>query len=96
MLKEMSFAEFRDWQLFAELEPFGEERSDIRTASIVSTLANVNRDPKKRRQPYQMTDFLLRFGDAPEIKKPPQTWEQMKNIGMQMAKAYGATFRKAA
>jgi len=96
MLREMSFAEFQDWQQFAELEPFGEERADIRTASIVSTLANIWRDPKKHRQPYQMSDFFFRFGDSPEEKKQPQSWEQMKNIGMMMAKAYGATFRKAA
>jgi len=96
MLHEMSFREFLDWQTYAELEPFGEHRQDIRTAHIVSTLANIWRDPKKQRQPYTIEQFMLRFGDTPEYKKPQQSWEQMKNIGMMMAKAYGASFRKAA
>ena len=34
-------------------------RGDLRSASICTLLANVNRDPKRRPQPYSLSDFML-------------------------------------
>jgi hypothetical protein len=42
-MSEMSSSEFTEWMAFAELEPFGEWRADLRAGIIASTIANVNR-----------------------------------------------------
>ncbi len=40
------------------MEPFGELVADQRHGIAVSTLANVNRDAKRRPDPYQPNDFI--------------------------------------
>lgn len=60
----VSSREFTDWQAFAELEPFGEERADLRAGIIASTLANVNRGRGTRA--FKPSDFMPKF-DAPRI-----------------------------
>ncbi len=57
----MSAREFVAWQVFAAREPFGEARGDLQAAHIASVIANVNRDPKVRPQPFTTHDFLLDF-----------------------------------
>lgn len=44
---------------YESLEPFGEERADLRCAQICSVLANVNRS--KDTKPFTPTDFLFAF-----------------------------------
>lgn len=44
---------------FDALEPFGEEVASWRAGIIAAVLANVNRNPKKRPQPFQPADFML-------------------------------------
>ena len=46
------------WMAYAQIEPFGEERSDLRAGIIASTVANVNRG---RRAPYKVSDFMPKF-----------------------------------
>jgi len=60
----MSAREFVAWQVFAAREPFGEARADLRAAMLASVLANVNRDPKQRAQPFTSADFLFDFDAA--------------------------------
>lgn len=43
---------------YHQLEPWGEERADLRAGIIASTLANINRDPKRHPEPYGATDFM--------------------------------------
>jgi len=66
------------------LEPFDEERQDIRFASLESLLMNINRDTKKRATPFKITDALLLFGDAPR-PKTVQPWQEQKAIGKMIA-----------
>jgi hypothetical protein len=89
MLASMTWKQFLEWEQFSELEPFGEERADIRTASIVATIANANRDPKKRAKAYSLHDCLLRFGDMPSAERK-KTWQEMKAIAMLYAGLSGA------
>jgi len=46
---------------YFKLEPFGEDRADLRAGIIASTIANVHRDSKKRRKPYTPQDFMPKF-----------------------------------
>lgn len=58
-LKErMSYAEFVDWQAYYLIEPFGGVRDDLHAALVVAMLANVNRDPKKHKAAYKVSEFM--------------------------------------
>lgn len=39
-----------------------QEKADFRAGVVAATIANVNRDPKKRKRPYRPQDFLPRYG----------------------------------
>lgn len=90
MLREITIQELLEWRVFAELEPFDEERMDIRIAHVVQTLVNINRDTKKRPQPYELSEFMLPFGDMPPRVKPKQTWQQQKQMAQLIAGALSA------
>ncbi len=55
--------QFAEWQAYYELEPWGEERADLRAGIIASTIANVNRG--KGQKAFSPGDFM------PEFAKPP-------------------------
>ena len=61
LLRGMSSAEMAEWMAYAMIEPFGESRADLRMGIIASLLANIHRDPKKRRQAYKPEDFIPQF-----------------------------------
>ena len=42
---------------YYEIDPWGEERADLRMGIMASVIANTNRDPKKSR-PYKARDFM--------------------------------------
>lgn len=71
LLGGITSAELTEWMAFAELEPFGEERADLRAGIVASTVAEVNRNPKKRKQPFTPQDFLPTFkgGAGPDEKE---------------------------
>jgi hypothetical protein len=81
MLRAMTPQHLLDWQTYALLEPFGELRADYRAAQIVTMLANVNRDPKKRHEPYKVMDFLLDFTEGASASRTrTQTWQEQKGL----------------
>jgi len=43
---------------YAQLEPFGPDADSWRTGVIASTIANANRDRKKRPAPFTPQDFM--------------------------------------
>lgn len=87
MLGQITWKEFKEWITFESLEPFSEERQDTRFAMLAMILANSNRDPKTKPDPYEIQDFLLPFGDLPKtIANPrPQSWEEQKELGKRFA-----------
>lgn len=48
------------------VEPFGQPHQDVMLATIPTTIANVNRDPKRRNKPFEVEEFLPR-------RRPGQT-----------------------
>lgn len=80
MLARMTFEQFNEWRTYAALEPFDEVRQDIRTAHIVATLSNMFRG---KRSAKPIADYVLNFGE-----KPQKSWEQLKAIGMRVAKFF--------
>ena len=57
-VEEFSSRDVAEWMAYASIEPFGEERADLRAGIIASVIANVNRDPKKRATPFTPQDFM--------------------------------------
>jgi hypothetical protein len=84
----MSSREFAEWIEFYGLEPFGEERADVRSAIVASTIANANRDAKKRKKPWTVEDFMPKFGQP---AKRQQTWQQQLAIVEMLNEAFGGT-----
>ncbi len=73
----MSSRELTEWMAFFSLEPWGTEVEDWRAGLIASTIANVNRDPKKRRKPYEPKDFMPCRDRRPAEE---QSWEEQARI----------------
>lgn len=70
LLAEMSSSQLAEWIAFYQLEPWGEERADLRAGIVASTIANVNRS-QKQKKPYKPDDFMPRFDVEPE--EPAET-----------------------
>lgn len=89
----MSIVQFLEWQEFSRLEPFDESRGDLRAASVVQALVNMNRDRTKHPNPFSLQRFVLRFGDDPDPDPEPQKamdWKVMKALCHGIAVSYGA------
>lgn len=71
--REIDSAEFAEWVAFYQLEPFGEERADLRAGIISSAVANYS---GKINEPTRPRDFMPHFGEQPE--RPRQTVEEMQ------------------
>lgn len=70
ILGQISTIQLLEWQVFEQLEPFGEDREDIRNAHLVRTMMNLwGWDRKKRSKPFELADAVLTFGDQPTFKR---------------------------
>lgn len=77
--QRMSSRELSEWMAFFSLEPWGCEVEDWRFAMLASVIANVNRDPKKHRKPFEPRDFLPQR-DKVAVQQEEQTWEEQAKI----------------
>lgn len=57
-MDDLTSSEYADWQAFCALEPIGVERGDLNAAMVASTLANINRDAKKKPQGFGYAEFM--------------------------------------
>ncbi len=98
MLRSLTARQFLDWHHYDSMEPFGELRADYRTADIVATLINLQRDRKKKPEPYKLAEVVLKFGEkeVDEAKKPKQDWKEQKRVMMMWVAAAGGTFTNEA
>lgn len=74
-LAHISARELAEWEAYYRLEPFGEERADLRAGIIAATEANAHRDAKKHRKAYEPGDFMPRFDLQQKKQSPQQTRE---------------------
>lgn len=57
MLANLTWEQFQGWQAYYALEPWGEERADLRNGLLCALTANINRDPKKGKA-FGPADFM--------------------------------------
>lgn len=89
LLSRMSSRELSEWMAFFSLEPWGAEVEDWRFGMLASVVANANRDPKKKRKPYEPQDFMPRRDRQPSQE---QTWEEQARILEAWARAFEAKY----
>jgi len=77
MLATISSRKLSEWMAYYQIEPFGEERGDLRAAIIASTLANIWRG--KNSKSYKPSDFMPKF-DEQQNRGGAQTAEQMRQM----------------
>jgi hypothetical protein len=82
MLRRLTAKQFREWEHYALLEPFSEERADWRAASVREMIHNMAVESKDRKP---MKHFLLPFG---EQEKKQKTWQEMAAMARFIALAY--------
>ena len=79
--REISSAEFAEWIAYDRIDPFGEERADLRAAIIAATVANAFRGKNgKTFMPVDFMPLVAREGSR------EQTPTEMKN---QLKTAFG-------
>ena len=76
MLENISSKLLTEWMAFFSLEPFGYEAELHGSAITSSVIANVNRDSKKKSDPFTAQDFLPQEPESPEDK--PSVFARLK------------------
>lgn len=59
LLSRMPMRQFEDWRAYADLEPFDEERMDLRIATVVKAVYDVHR--KKGSPQVKLSDCVLKL-----------------------------------
>jgi len=77
MLARMPYRIWSEWQAFAALEPFGEERADLRAGIVAATVANCMARGKGRRS-FKPRDFMPRFEETQ--RKPATSSEHYQQV----------------
>lgn len=58
MLGALRPSELGLWAALWAVDPWDEQRADLRAGVVASVLANVNRDSKRRGTPFRPVDFM--------------------------------------
>ena len=59
--------QFKEWEEYYSVEPWGDDQHEARNGMLCSLIANVNRDTKKKRDPFMPRDFM-RGPAEPEVE----------------------------
>ena len=76
MLSEITSAQFAEWLAYSRIEPWGEERDDLRTGILASMIANMFRD--KGKKPAKPSDFILNFEPEDEQTRVQRMIESVR------------------
>ena len=84
MLEALPSAMLTEWMAYYEIEPFGEERADLRAGIVASTMANAIGGSRRTLEPVE---FMPRFDQE---QKPPMDEQAMKSTFRAIAKVWNA------
>lgn len=79
MLAEMRPHHLGEWLALYRIDPWGEWRDDLRSGIVASVVANVNRDSKRKPEPFTAQDFVPRFDvpDEAEAQEAPDLHDKI-------------------
>lgn len=78
MMDRMSGREFREWMAYSSIEPFGEERADLRQAMTTSAVHNSVQAQSEHPKWTKPADFMP-FSDKPQpAKQGPASPEELR------------------
>lgn len=63
LLQSITSQELTEWMAYDLIDPIGEARADVRAGMVAATIANTNRDPKSRPEPFVPADFIPRWDE---------------------------------
>lgn len=72
LLARTTQREREEWAAYFDVEPWGEDRADLRMGIVASLIANVNRG--RNRPPFKPADFMPKF-DKPANLSPDEQVE---------------------
>lgn len=76
LLRRLTSRQFAEWMEYYQLEPFGEDRADLRSAIVACVMSNRWRG--KNEPPSKPADFMP-FGRAKE-QTPDEIKQQLRSI----------------
>jgi len=85
MLDSIPYAKLREWMGYYEVEPWGEERADLRAGTICNAVIAPYSKRKKLPRPLS---WFPNFAKGPQVK---QTTETMRSAFRAFARAAGRT-----
>lgn len=92
MLHEMTWQQFMEWHQYDLIDPFGDERADLRSGTIAAVVANVHAGKSGRK--FKPADFMPKFSTSRAAKKrapltDPNEWQKVLNMAKVVARAKG-------
>ena len=87
MSEEISDAELYEWMAFYRLEPFGDERADVRAGMVCAVVHNVNRG--KRGKAAKPTDFMP-YHTAAEDRRKALDRPDPKDLSQKVRAIFGS------
>jgi hypothetical protein len=73
MLETMPWEQFQGWLAYATLEPFGEDRSDLRVGYAAARIAGIIAASQgAKNAKFKPIDFMPQFDHAIQAKAPPK------------------------
>lgn len=85
MMREMTSPQLMEWIAYYTIEPFGEDRADIRAAITDITIAAAAANRKKGAKLPKIEDFIPKF----EAEEKSQTVDEMIQIAAAFTIAAG-------
>lgn len=78
LLETITYSELIEWFIFFELDPPIENRTEISSAIVASTIANINR--QKNSKVYGLEDFIPKYQSEKKEFKSVSWQENLKKI----------------
>jgi len=82
MLREMTAREFAEWEAFYAIDPFGDQRADLRAGIVAATVSNRWRG--RNEDPKAPSDFMPFKQDVQQT--PDEIQRQLRNVLAQVKK----------
>ena len=78
LLDRCDSRELAEWEAYASIEPFGEERADLRAGIVAAAVANSN---PYRGKAWKPSDFMPKFeAQEPRRQSPQEMQSAMRQI----------------